>query len=93
MRLGDYFLDFEHDAANRTTRAYLYETQPLGDPVAEVEVCCYYKDSFSRKGGRRAALSKLLDPEHGPYQGSEFQPFRTMIWNAYWEIMPQDLRE
>ena len=90
MRLLHYFLDFEHDSTLGTSAALLYDS-PLADPLAHVEVACYYKDRFSRKAGRRAALAKLLSPTDGPFAGPERRKTRQDLWMAYWQRMPQDL--
>lgn len=63
MKLGGYYLEFEHHADVGTSRAFLY-LDPMDEPLDWVEVAVYYKDRFSRKGGRRACMMKMLDPNN-----------------------------
>lgn len=92
MRIVDeFYIDFEHQPEEGWSRVLMFKTED-NSLVGERSSSVYYTDRFSRKGGRRACMFKLLDPKTGVFPGDDNKNLRTYIWKGYWKVMPQDKR-
>lgn len=64
----EYVIRFEHDAYDKWTTASLYEVNfdengkaIIPETPVQIEYAnCHYKDTFTKKTGRKVALARLL---------------------------------
>lgn len=93
---ADFVIKFSHDRFDKWTEASLHRlftviekdgsTREVVDDFSMFTAVafCYYKDSFSRKTGRKMALAKLLEwMSKNRFMLSKED--RTKIWEQYFE--------
>jgi hypothetical protein len=81
-----FVVEFSHDTVDKWTTATLFEVvdgKVSTEPFAVGVAFCNYKDTFSRKVGRKVAYADLLEKTYK-------RLFKYLAWEEYFKVHPQD---
>lgn len=82
----EFVVKFEHNIEERSTTASLYgkdiDGTTLKNPFHSETVVCHPNDKFTKIGGKKHVLAKLLDY-------AEKYLFRKLVWEVFFEEFPK----